>query len=871
MPTYKRSITNSAVRATLYASLAVGAYTSAPALAEDDVTDLGKVEVIGSRIKQLDIEGPSPVTVISREDLDLSGYKNVAELLRNTVYNSTGAYRPRSGSSFGANALIDLRGLGADRTAVLIDGKRVPGSPFTGTSAVDLSTLPLVAIERIEILTDSASAIYGADAIGGVINVVLRDDYEGANVTFGSSSPSREGGDEEWASLILGGSAGRGSFVFGIDTYKRDPIFDADRPYSKASFVGDGTEGTGDVTGVSDGGNTAFSTDFGAATAYGTCPTDVYAGIFTNPFGTPGTSCGFAYADISIMTSRLDRTSTFFKGDYEINDNITASLTSRMTRLESLGRFAPAVGFFSVSADSPFQNPFIDPADPNESFFLFHRFVGHGPRDDRAVTTEYDNVLSLDGMWNDMDWSVYARSFTYNSVEYGYNYILQSNLEALVESGDYNVLDPLSQDATHLAAIGASKASLSRDLKNQTDMVGATLTGEAFSLPYGSVGWAAGAEWAREDYKDIYDAMREADNVLGSAGNSASGDRQRRAVFAEALIPVINTLEATAALRWDDYSDFGSEVSPQLALRFQPTDKVMARASWGEGFKAPNLGDLYGSQAKSFEYIIDKTQCNATGVALEDCPENQVESLYGGNPDLQSETSESFNLGIVVEPIDQVTASLDYWQVDIQDAIQVIEFQDLVDLEAGGNPLPPGTALNRAVPGDPSSRLVTIETGFANVARFEAKGVDLKLEYQDSFPIGDVSAELQWSHYLEYNFTSDPTATPKDRVKEDGFPQDRVNLTTRYNRGMHTLNYVVSWIGETENAIETTPGYDSFTRQDLTYSAALPWNGSLDIGVRNIMDEDPPIDPIVGYDSEIVPELYDVDGRVFFLQYSQDF
>ncbi|MEO0998132.1 MAG: TonB-dependent receptor plug domain-containing protein, partial [Pseudomonadota bacterium] len=268
------------------------------ALAQDAGDDeLEEIIVTGSRIPADVLDAPRPISTITRAEIDLSGLEDVASLLRTTTFNSFGSFRERSGSSFGQIALVNLRGLGEDRTAVLINGRRVPGNPLTGTSAVDLNSIPLAAVEQIEILTDSASAVYGADAIGGVINVIMRDDFDGLELEAGAEFPEREGADAEHVNVTFGTTNERSSILFSAEWYKKDPIFDADRDYSQVQIAQNPSGGDPrhnvDTIGVSSGGNTGFALDFSDAFRVGNCPTDRYIPL-SDPEGIPGAlGCGF--------------------------------------------------------------------------------------------------------------------------------------------------------------------------------------------------------------------------------------------------------------------------------------------------------------------------------------------------------------------------------------------------------------------------------------------------------------------------------------------------------------------------------------------------------------------------------------------------
>ena len=643
---FKRTRLAQAVGAvTAAGSLGGGVALPASAQESEDAAEIESMIVTGSRIRRQVADTPNPITVFDRAEIELTGLENVADLLRNTTYNAFGSFRERSGTSFGQIALVNLRGLGADRTAILVNGRRVPGNPFTGTAAVDLNSIPLAAIERIEVLTDSASAVYGTDALGGVINIILRKDFDGTTFQIGTDFPEHEGADSDHFNFVFGARGERGSIMFTAEWFTRDPIFDGDRDYSKAQVLdpGDGTlpDLGVDTIGVSGGGNTAFAPGFSAAASVGDCPTSVYAGVIENPFGVPGTACGFGYADISAQTGGLDRISTSLNVDYEWTPTANIFFENRLTRIESFGRYAPAVGFFSVPGDSPY-NPFDTTADSYPKladgtprpFSIFHRFVGHGPRDDDTVRFEMDNVLGLNGTLADdaFEYEVYARYYRYEASAEGETYILQSQVELEVEQGDYNLTDPLSTDPTHLAALGRMAATLYRDILTDYTAAGGHVNGFAMDLPGGPIGWAAGAEVASESYMDDYDSFREAGNILGSAGNSSAGNRSRWATFAEVSLPVLEDVEVNVAGRYDSYDDFGSAFSPQIAVRYQPLDMLVLRASWGEGLQGAQPDGLV---PRTFAVVQRRTRrLSLRGPRQRSVPDQPSGELHGRQSEL---------------------------------------------------------------------------------------------------------------------------------------------------------------------------------------------------------------------------------------------
>jgi len=855
----------------------VGAGYSAGAFAQDDEEALvEEVVVTGSRIQRAVSDAPSPVTVISSEDLEFSGLSNVADVLRNTTYNSFGSFRERSGTSFGQIALVDLRGLGAGRTAVLINGRRVPGNPFTGSSAVDVNSIPLSAVERIEILTDSASAVYGADAIGGVINFIMKDDYEGAEILIGQTTPEASGADEERAQFVFGASGDKGKVIASVEYYQRDAIFDADRDYSAAQVNG---SSFGDTVGVSVGGNTGFVPGFPRNPfPIGDCPTDTYTGVLDNPFGIPGQGCGFGYADISAQTGAIDRISTFVDASYDVNADTTVYMEARYSRIESFGRYAPAVGLFFVDEGQRLANE-LDPIlagdlataadldgsgalEPGEGFFAFHRFVGHGPRDDVTDRHEFDFVIGMEGSVNGMSYDVFARKYFYSADEIGDTYVLNSVIRDLAASGAYDVVNPAA--ASNAAAVGLSSADLFRDLKTDFTQVGFSLTGSAFDLPGGSVGWAIGGELAREDYRDQYDSYREAGNVIGSAGNSASGDRERDAFFVETSLPVIDDLEINLAARYDYFSDFGSNVASSVSVRYEPTDWMVLRASYNEGFKAPDLTNLYQSRSQSFNDVTDFVRCDAQGIAPVDCPTFQVENFTGGNPDLQAEEAESTNIGVVLSPIEGLRFSMDYFEVDTTDRATSLSLSRLLSLASIGA-LPPGTAVNRG-PGEAAGipgAIISIDNVITNAAALNIEGYDMRLTYERDMGFGDLYVRSEYSHLDSYTFQGAPGDPSSEFMGEGGFPEDRFNTSVRLTVDNLTANYTFNYIGEHgDGELEK---YSDYTTHDITVEYQTPVDGlALTFGTLNFTDEKPVLDDIGGYDDSVTGILYDLSGRRIF-------
>lgn len=880
-----------AVRAAMGIGVAATLTASPGAFAQqEEPAELGRIVTTGTRIGRLDVEAARPMTVISREDIERSGQPSVADVLRSTTYNSFGEYRETSGNSFGGQSLLGLKGLGATRTLVLLNGRRLPNSPVTADQGIDLNTIPLEAVERIEILTDSASAIYGSDAIGGVVNIILRDDFEGVSFSTGFGRPSQEGADRQGSSILFGTSTGRGSFIVSAETYKKDMIFSRDRSYTAPDF-GDGTN-LGTTEGISPFGNTLLDFfgnggDGGPDRADPNCDNVVdengnplFAGIYNDG---PNQSCAYAYAAVAGETQDISRDSVFINAEYEITPDITAIYTGTYSQLEAFGRYAPAVGGFCVDLDVLPTPPEwqdlqgidtinCDGVNPVYDAVLGHRFVGLGPRDDYDTNILFDNQITFEGTAGMFDWDAWAGTTVYTGKSRGFNYVRTSIAESLVRQGVYNPLDPLDPD--NAAAYGQMRHTTTRDIETDFKRMGGSLSFDAGELPAGPIGWAVGAEYFDQKFRDIYDPAREAQDVIGSAGNSTSGARTNYAVFVESLLPLTDTLELSVAARYDDYDDSsGSETTPFLALRYQPNDSWLFRASWSEGFRAPNMTNLYSAKSFSAEPATDTVFCAQEGTSP--CPSGQADAFSGGNDQLKPEHSESFNIG-VAWAYDRFNVSADYWNIEITEAITLPTAQELINLELQGVPLPSGASITRDATGAISDCLPGQTEGcgiaqpWLNLARQDYTGLDIRLDY--SLPLNggsELNFRYTHSHILEAIEQTSPLAEAKDVAGTQDSPEFRSVFVADWSRGDHNVALIANYTDGYTNSLDDK--ISGMTTVDVQYAWNLLANGLLTIGVLNIADEDPPLDPTNDTAQPYNSEIYVPDGRVPYVRFRYNF
>ena len=858
---------------------------SVPALAQDDNDDaatLDRIEVTGSRIKRADVEGALPVTVISREDIELSGELNVADLLRNTTFNSFGSFRPRSGSSGQATATLSLRGIGSGRTLILIDGRRAPLSASGGNSQ-DLNAIPLAAIERVEVLSDGASAIYGSDAIGGVVNIITRKDFNGVEMQLGASNPSRPGGETEDGSVIFGASGDRGALIAGVSYANRGIVFQRDRPWSN---VGASTFSNNFLN----PNGTFFSAPDGPTQGTSVVP----GGCSAPAFSVVGIRCLYNFALVAADEAELRNSALFARGTYQINDDWSAYMNASVTRVESFGRYAPSLANAFVPADSP-NNPFGTP------LFVAHRFAALGTRDDTVDANAYDFMTGFQGVLGPAFVEFGARINELRSYNLGRNYVVIPIANQFIADGTYNILDPFGNSQETLNAM---KATISRDSFSRNEEVFALASFDLFELAGGMASLAVGAESRKESYFDTYDSLSEAGVIGGSAGSSAGGSRDVTSGFFEALFPILQDVEVSLAARYDRYSDYGNDTSPKISLRWQPLETLTLRGTYGEGFAAPTIPILTQQPAFAADFTTDPQTCvafgltpNCTDPTTGDTTTPQVTAWVIANPNLSSETSKQYSLGLAWDATDWLNLTVDYYNIKIDNLIsaittdQIIACLDGLDVSCppGLSNLPTtsvtGAPFNQSVPNpqsglglarDPATGLILyVQRGFTNLGNLETDGFDVNVRTTFDFADwGTLASQLQvsWVNELRTNGS-------RNFVGDERTPEYRAALQNIYSYGDFTFAWNINHIADTDsrNALGNPPRTDlpldlpSWTTHDLQLSWQAPWNGKVTVGVQNVADKDPVLDPLDptgrGYDMN----LYDGYGRVPYVRYTQNF
>ena len=657
---------------------------STGAQADTEAPSLPRVEVVGSRLPRVDAETALPVQIIRREEIERSGVTTVEELLGLVSANFGGTLE----ATTTANSLISgrssasLRGLGATRTLVLLNGRRIANYAFSGNfgGGVDLHAIPLAAIERVEVLKDGASALYGSDAIGGVINFVTRRDFAGAEV-FGSYTKTEAGGADSGRATLAAGT-GRvesdGFNVFGVLDLRNaerlkgsERSFSSMRPYQPelGAVSNDPRTWPGNIRSPRPtGGFDIRSLNFPA------CTSD------SSPvLG----ACRFNTSAASDLLPSSRQVGFFGMGTLRLSaqTDVYAEVLASTSRIRHEDPPTP-VSTTESQRGTPFVLPASSPYYPTgvtlpSNWALAYRTVPLGPS---TTEVESNNVRVLVGLrsrqWDwDLDGAI-ATNRTWSRERYVSGMVDAGRLSSAFATGLLNPFGPSGPEGDALLAASEVRG-ISREATGTTQSADLRAIRELTVLPGGPLGIALGLEARRESLEDVKMPIA-ADVLYDFPASPKQGSRRVQAAYVEIVAPVVKGFEIQAAARVDHYSDFGTAFSPKLAMRFEATPGVLLRASAGRGFRAPSLPELYTQQRHSFfELAIlgltDPVRCPVTHLAS-DCQPG-VDVVTGGNPALQPQRSTQSSLGIVVAPAPGWLASLDVWRIHIDSNITNLTLQ----------------------------------------------------------------------------------------------------------------------------------------------------------------------------------------------------
>lgn len=795
-----------AVSAIAGSGAALAQDTSQETSAQDrEATTLDRIEVTGSRIKRVDIETASPVFTLDREQIDATGAVTIGDFLQETPAISGAATNPQVNNGGGTGAsTVSLRGLGSQRTLLLVNGRRLVTN--------DVNAIPINMVERVEVLKDGASAIYGSDAIGGVVNFILRKNFEGATFSATTGVSSRGDAEQTGASLTFGTTSEKGSLIVGLNYDKQEEIRASDRDHSQAQWLYDNGEVFGlgssrvpngryvvneSITGLDCNGdgdlldNQPYIRIEGAP---GTSISDFRCFISSGP---GNDNYNFQVANINLTPQ--ERVGMFVNGSYQLTDNIEAYAEAFHHNTTSSFEIAPepfdggpAQANIPISADNLY-NPFgVDILDARL------RLVNVGPRTGDFDTTRFQSTIGLRGAFGDSSWTwdvgqLYGRE---KQTAERHGELFRSKLAAALgpsmldangnpvcvsTPGDLttvingcvpvNFFGPAPAPGTpEYAALQAIAPNFHDSSNGDLRVYYASATGDIFEMPGGTAQLAFGVESTRETLDFQPDALRQLNPITGeceTTGNCTSGvagELTRDEVYAELYLPILSEmpfadrLSVTLGSRYSDYSVFGETTNSKVGFEWKPFEDLLVRGTFAEVFRSPTIDDLYAPISESADTFSDP--CNGTTTnpnnACENVPldgsfnqtDSQLNSQIGGNPNLQPETGWVRTIGFVYSP--RFIENLSFTT-----DFWTVKLENNIGALGASNILQAcydsGNFCDRFQRGT-SGEVLFVDNRSTNPGRVDTKGVDFSVKYaMPDTPWGSFRASLDTTYTARYD------------------------------------------------------------------------------------------------------------------------
>jgi outer membrane receptor protein involved in Fe transport len=841
---------------------------------------LTPVVITGSNIPTVELEGPSPIVRIDREEINRSGAETVGELLRRLPQNNSGSYDEKFQNSFAPGTSgVSLRGLGMGYTLVLVDGRRLGNhseAQNITTAFSDLNGVPMAVVERIEVLLDGASAIYGSDAVAGVINIITRDNFEGVEINVGYSNTADSDMGTQRYSITGGTVSENGNAWVSVDYMQRNSLQHDDRDY--AASANQGPAGGYDFR--SSSGNP------GSIKILPGSENGFESGFYQVPAGSTGTPTAeeiisapginrFDYNPWMTLTPEYERYGASSRINYNVTDYATAFVQTTYRNIKVHQEMAPTPAFGDLNTDTwgilPASNAF-NPFGEDTTFR--HRLIEMGPR---LFDIESDIFRILPGVKFDIGDSWQAETaFLFNKVEtinFGQNAVSSDALTDALASSDpataYNLFGA-GLGINSPSVLDALRVNTVRRAESELRMFDVKAAGDIFELPGGTVALAVGAETAKEDTSDVGDSLSMANKIVASGGTSNAGSRSRDAAYAEFMVPIIgednrvsgiHSLGLQAAWRVEQYSDFGSADNPKVGLKYQPHERVLLRGTYQTAFRAPGLQQLYMGQTIAHPFLLDPARGD-DGM--------QYKTISGGNPDLQPEESDSYSIGAVIDiPMPEnmsLSVSVNWSQVELENQITSLGAQYMLSNEelfgnniirneqtdadrAADNPGPDGQFATEDHPewgeddipngGIPGS-LKHINNAYLNLANVNVEVLDISIDYGIDTSVGYFGVDLRAAHMESYEYQARPTDAFEEQVGSYTIPELRGNLSVWWNYDKYSAGATVNYVDSFDQLYGVIPEVDSHTTLDLQATYDLTDNSRITVGALNVTDEDPP-------------------------------
>lgn len=894
----------------------------------EQTVELGTIQVTGSRIPRAQIEGPAPVTVMTAREIKANGFTTVPDVLRAMTQNSgeTQSQQSASGSDFSPGAQqVDLRGLGPNHTLVLVNGRRIADfpMPFKGRSNfTDVSNIPLGMVDRIEILTGSASAIYGSDAISGVVNFILKKQADGTTVDFRMGNSTRGGNESMNLSVSSGFSNDRFSAIYGFELQSQNPLWAYERGRQDSTLDAP-----------------TASTRAARRGFLRTNGDDEYLD--------PGSACGplaFLNGGTTHRASRprfgADGEDGYYCGSEEAigygtiiskreGINSYASLSYRFDN--SMEWFADLqLGYHEVEMFRDVANWSYQAPDGNEQGYFFNQATDQTEYWQRQFTPEEMGGLSngtirnrqrtfslttgLKGSWGEhWDWEAALSHSQYQSTiswpqivaAKGNDLFLGPQLGTTDEGLPIFNADPsrLYRPLTR-AEYDSIAARTTYQPKSRTDTLALTFTStELFNLPAGAVGFAGTLEAGNQSYNLRPDPLATQYYYYSWRDSNGHGSRDRWAAAGELRMPLLERLNLSVAGRYDQYRYGGSSIDKftySAGLEWRPIESLLLRGSYGTAFRAPDLHYVFAGEGNAESFGMDYYRCRneEPGTDPRECSftEENVIVTRSGNRKLGAETSTSWTAGVVWTPVQNLDFSLDYFDIDLRDQVQDLRIDGLLQDEANCRlgQRPDGTPVSASSPScvdalkrvvrDSEGRLYSIAVNPINIARERTNGLDFNARYRLETAIGTFRFNGSYSWVREH----ESVQYAGDRVEDqfainNGFdiPRSKASASVSWEKDRWTATLHGERLGK-------LPNYDSYNQVFDPEEGGSPWIGAtyrynlsmqyrlsdyaqVALSVTNLFDKQPPRDASYTTYPYYDVSWFDTLGRQIFVQYTHKF
>ena len=906
-------------------SVAPGVATYAQEVAGqlDDPDEIAIEEIIttGSRIRRDDFSSSSPISVIGGQSILEQGVSNLGEALRDQAAIGTGGFNQSNILSGGGSTSVDLRNFGEDRVLILINGRRVASfADALQNQAADLSFVPTSMVDRVEILRDGASAVYGSDAITGVVNVILKKDFEGVEASLNTGATTEGDGEAYGFALTMGASNDRGSFVAGAEYRRQDAQKQFDRDWAFPSISSLGSTGANNGSFFSTGGLFWSDTDrffCTEPTAFGgdeitnltpsfsgdECPSFQPTQNVPSPDGVQFNRYDYGFKQDLVVPNEVIVASLY--GNYALTDSTNVFMEFQYANRQGTTHLDGNPGSFFVPGTNP-HNPL---AEDGWMYVRPTTTVGPRTQDYESATTRI--VAGLEGnLPIGNDW-FYEASFLYTSV----NSDLVTNYTFNVPRFE-RISDPAlcAADPLCAAAVNASGAMdilrpgnwTDQEIRyvrqgaqavSKFDLVGgqAFVSGPVFELPYGEINVAFGLETRRETGFAKPDSVTEAGESVANQTYTTRGSYETDEIFAEVDIPIVNGVTAFEDLnlnlqyRYTDYSSFGSDDATRIGLNWQITDWIRLRGNASTAYRAPSVTDLYSGGVQSYDFFSDPCDATVSGItpadnAWQNCildgiadpaTFTQLAGQYpvtaGGNPNLGPETADTLTYGFVLTPggaLEGLQLAVDVWDIEVENLIgRVSSDEQLDDCLHGpvGLTGPTCSQWQGRHPG--TGEPIDFRNATVNLPDEVQKtnGYDVTINY--AFDAGRTS----WNMALNGTYVDENTYSSGAGTTDSNYgstPDVMANFRTDLFLNDWSFSWLVRYIASMDDGdfepsgnVFGYGGPDAYYKHDIR--VAYDWERyRLLFGINNVTDEDPPYLFASGINTDGF--LYDVFGRYWF-------